>query len=309
MDSQLPEAAAEAAEFTTAFDRSLLGLALLLILGPLRWPLYLDPWWRKAYTKVHSFVDEQVQIALQDLKSREEKDNAEGLERYILVREMATMMHDPYELRMQLMNVFFPARDTTAIAFSNCVFELARHPTEWTKLQDEVTQHDERTPLTFKNLKSFSHVRAIINETLRLHPATSKVGRICLKDTVLPRGGGKDGSAPLFVPKGRNIDMDLYTLQRDKSIWGDDADEFRPDRWRPGRPLWEARWEYEPFLGGVRMCPAQNQVLTQLSYLLIRFAQCFDGLDNRDPVVEYFERVSMTVESRNGVQVSVSRRK
>ena len=65
--------------------------------------------------------------------------------------------------------------------------------------------------------------------------------------------------------------MALYSVQRDSEFWGKDADRFNSDRRIGDRPLWEANWQYEPFLGGIRMCPAQNQVLTQLAYLLVRF--------------------------------------
>lgn len=52
------------------------------------------------------------------------------------------------------------------------------------------------------------------------------------------------------------------------------------------------------------MYPAQNQVLTQLSYLLVRFAQEFEIIDNRDEVYEYLERVTMTVERENGAKIA-----
>ena len=286
-----------------AFDRSLRGVFLLLILGPVRWPLYLDPWWRTAYTKVHAFVDKRVAEALSRMRNHSSGGNR-GSGKYILLDEMARTTQDAYELRHQIINVFFPARDTAAIAFSDALFELARHPKEWQKLRNEVLDLGH-LPLTFENIKSLKRTKAIINESLRLHPAASRIGRCSLKDTILPRGGGPSGQSPIFVPKGRDIEMDLYCVQRDFSIWGEDADEFKPDRWHEKRPLWESKWQYEPFLGGIRMCPAQNQVLTQVSYLLVRFAQEFQTLENRDPVLEYVEKVTMTIESKNGVKIAL----
>jgi cytochrome P450 len=289
-----------------AFDRSLLGLALLLILGPFRWPLYLDPYWKKAYTKVHAFVDKRVQSAIE--KQRNPKLDDAETKKYVLLEEMAKITQDPYDLRMQIINVFFPARDTAAIAFSDIIFELARHPQEWDKLKNEVDSIDPAQPLTFEFLRSLKVTKSIIDESLRLHPAASRIGRTVLRDSVLPRGGGPDGQAPIFVPKGTVVEMDLYTVQRDPSFWGPDADQFKPSRWtEPKRPLWEAKWQYEPFLGGIRMCPAQNQVLTQVSYLLVRFAQEIRSLENRDEVEEYLERVTMTVESKNGAKIAVKR--
>jgi cytochrome P450 len=290
--------------FLKAFDRSLLGLALLLIFGPLRWPLYLDPYWRAAYTKVHTFVDKHVYRAIERQKHAQEANS----HKYVLLEEMAKITQDPYQLRMQILNVFFPARDTAAIAFGDLMFELVRHPHEWQKLKAEVRNIDSNQKLTFEYLRSLKVVKAIINESLRLHPAASRLTKISLRNVVLPKGGGEDGQSPFLVHKGTIIEMDLYTVQRDPSIWGDDADEFKPDRWLdPERPLWEAKWQYEPFLGGIRMCPAQNQVLIQLSYLLVRFAQEVEIVENRDEVWDYLERITMTVESKNGVKMVVKR--
>lgn len=283
-----------------AFQRSLLGFAFLILLGPLRWPLYLDPYWRKAYKIVHAVIDRNVELALAK-EPTNEKDGEQ--KKYVILEEMTKITRDPFTLRMGILNVFFPARDTAAIAFANAIFNLARHPLEWEKLRAEVLSIKQ--PLTFEFVRSLKVTKAIINETLRLHPATSRVARVSLNNTALPKGGGPDGNSPIFVPKGQTVRIDLYSLQRDPLIWGSDADEFRPDRWSDGRPLWESKWQYQPFLGGVRMCPAQNLVLTQMAYLLIRFAQEFRSLENRDEVDEYIELVSLTVESRNGVKIAL----
>lgn len=290
-----------------AFDYSLLGLAFRLMAGPFKFLVALDPTWRKAYQKVHAFVDKHVANAIYRQRRLAEvgKDrNSKAREKYILLHQMAMETQDPYDLRSQILNVFFPARDTAAIAFGNTIFQLARHPHVWKDLRSEVLAIGSQ-PLTFELLKSLRSTRAIINETLRLHLPASRITRTALRDTVLPVGGGPDGRSPLFMPEGQNIEVDLYTLQRDPHIWGADAEEFKTDRWDEGRPLWEANWQYEPFFGGMRMCPAQNQVLTQVSYLLVRMAQKFQVIENRDSVWEYEEEIKMTVESRNGVKIAL----
>ena len=55
--------------------------------------------------------------------------------------------------------------------------------------------------------------------------------RAANKDTVLPKGGGLDGQAPLFVPKGTSCRFAVYSLHRRRDVYGDDAEEFRPERW------------------------------------------------------------------------------
>ncbi len=58
-------------------------------------------------------------------------------EKYTLLQERAIDTQDPYELRAHIINVFFPARDTSAMAFGNIMFELARRPQVWEQLRTE----------------------------------------------------------------------------------------------------------------------------------------------------------------------------
>ena len=80
---------------------------------------------------------------------------------------------------------------------------------------------------------------------LRLYPVVPTNARTAIVDTVLPRGGGPDGQSPLFVPKNSVLQYTVYTMHRRKDIYGDDADEFKPERWEILRP----GWEYLPFNG------------------------------------------------------------
>ena len=74
--------------------------------------------------------------------------------------------------------------------------------------------------------------------------------RDAVDDTYLPLGGGPDGKSPLFVPKGGVVAWSLFAMHRRKDYYGEDAEEFRPERWETLRP----GWEYLPFNGGPRIC-------------------------------------------------------
>ena len=63
-----------------------------------------------------------------------------------------------------------------------------------------------------------------------------------------------------------------------KSIWGPDAEEFKPERWVGRKP----GWEYLPFNGGPRICLGQQFAITEASYVIIRLLQRFDGIENLD---------------------------
>jgi len=71
--------------------------------------------------------------------------------------------------------------------------------------------------------------------------------RACVKDTVLPLGGGKQGQAPLFVKKGDIVTVTKTVMYRDPDYWGKDADLYRPERFEGLR----GNWHFLPFGGKV----------------------------------------------------------
>jgi cytochrome P450 len=260
-----------------------------------------DKKWKNSYDKLHSYIDIYVKRALEETAPENQHRTLDEKKptRYILLNEMAKEIRDPIELRFQILNVFIGARNTTSILLANAIFHLARHPKIWTELRKQSLALGDQ-PLTFELLKSLQLFKHVIHETLRLTGPSGRIMRRALRNTVLPVGGGTDGKSPVFVEKGTVIAMDLYALHHDKDIWGDDIFEFNPHRWINKRPL----WEFVPFLGGPRMCPAQQQVLTLSVYLLVRMTREFVRIENRDEVFEYVELQKLIVESRNGVKVA-----
>lgn len=82
--------------------------------------------------------------------------------------------------------------------------------------------------------------------------------RQALRPTVLPVGGGPEGKAPMLVREGEAVGYCVYAMHRWKDLYGDDADEYRPDRWdrdpKEGPDLSKIGWGYLPFNGGPRVC-------------------------------------------------------
>ena len=139
----------------------------------------------------------------------------------------------------------------------------------------------------------------------RITPLATFNQRQCLSTTILPVGGGPTGEDPLLVSKGDIIEVYYRAMHRSKDLWGDDADEYRPDRWDTARP----EWAYTPFGGGPRICPGQRLVYTESAYVLVRMLRAFERIENRDPVVEWEEETRMTFQSKNGTKVGLVRGK
>ena len=93
---------------------------------------------------------------------------------------------------------------------------------------------------------------------LRLYPSVPVNMRQAMNPTVLPVGGGPDRSSPVFVRKGEAVSYSVYAMHRRKDLYGEDADQFRPDRWdsssEKALDLRNIGWGYLPFNGGPRVC-------------------------------------------------------
>ncbi|KAJ7713281.1 cytochrome P450, partial [Mycena metata] len=84
---------------------------------------------------------------------------------------------------------------------------------------------------------SMSLLNALIKETLRMYPAEALAPRIALQDTALPTGGVKTlaGDQVFHIPvrKGQLVTLGIASYQQFAiaSLWGPDAQEFKPSRW------------------------------------------------------------------------------
>ena len=101
--------------------------------------------------------------------------------------------------------------------------------------------------------------------------------RIASRTTLLPRGGGPDGSDPILIKRGIGVATSIYHMHRLKDVYGPDAEEFRPERWL-GDELKRIGWGFMPFHGGPRICLGKDFALTEASYVIIRVIQSFPDL-------------------------------
>lgn len=273
--------------------------------------------WRFTLTKkffdaikiTNDFVDHYVQLAL--AKQGENKKDKKPGEEQPLLMELAERTQDPIRLRGELLSFLSAGRDTTAELIGWLIFLLARHPHVFKRLRDDIikgfgTSWDE-TEITFAKLKQCAYLQACMSETLRICPAVAFGSREAMSDTTLPRGGGSDGTAPVFVKKGTFIQWSQYTMGREPSVWGDDADEFKPERFLGRKNGWEylrrlRRPEDDPyraniiaaFNGGPRFCIGQQVALTSAGYAIVRLLQRFDDINNDDPDTVWRAKTAVT---------------
>jgi len=255
--------------FSSAFSRALESTTPRMLLGPLL-NIYPDSDFYSSCDISNKYVDKLVAHALNTRSAAFSQNSS----RYIYLHEVAKSTSNPIELRDHASNILLAGRDTSAITLSMIFFHLARSSDVLKRLHDEIAQLHGQKP-TAEDLKRFTYLDQIINEgmqtlhsfsqhvmqfqwllntdpdiALRLYPPVPTNARETIKATTLPVGGGPSGISPIAIRKNTTIIYSVWHMQRRKDIWGDDADEFRPERWE-GRKKGP---EFQPFNGGPRIC-------------------------------------------------------
>lgn len=205
--------------------------------------------------EIHKVVDEMICYRMEakhdpDLLEVEDKSR-----KFVLLDEMLKETNNRRELRNETLHILAAGRDPTACLLSWTFYMLARHPRVYEKLRDIILE-DFGTPmrssevLDYTALRKCEYLGYVLHEVLRVVAVIPMNERIALRDTTLPRGGGEDGSYPIFVRKGIQVLIPAYAIQHRPDIWGEDAEEFRPERWEDHK----IGWEWIPFGGGPRKC-------------------------------------------------------
>ncbi|TCD69776.1 cytochrome P450-dit2 [Steccherinum ochraceum] len=204
------------------------------------------------------------------------------------------------ELLGQMSTLVFAASDTTSTALTQILHALAEHPEAQEKLREEISEASRDGDIPYDELVDrMPYMDAICRETLRLHPPVTFVFRESLKDNILPFSEPittKDGTTITEMPvdKGTTILISLRACNRNKAIWGEDALEWKPERWLTTLPktVTDAKIpgvysNLMTFLGGGRSCIgfkfSQLEMKVILSVLLTTFKISLP--DNKDDIV------------------------
>lgn len=253
--------------FAESFNIAQEGLAKRFRIAPWHF-LYNPPEFRRACSIVHRFVEGYIQERNQ---LRENNVKTEHLYGFLNQVEEESVTNE--DLRDQLLNVLLAGRDTAACCLSWTFRLLVRHPKTLERLRSEVRsvmgdgKHASR-----ENVRKMPYLANIIKESLRLYPPVPLNNRTALKTTILPTGGGPDGNSPILVRRGEVVIFSQYVNSRKKNLYGEDAYEFRPERWETGE-LASIGWAFFPFNGGPRICLGQDFALMEVSYAIIRLLQ------------------------------------
>lgn len=129
----------------------------------------------------------------------------------------------------------FAGSETTAISLSAVFYYLLRNPACLEKLRVEIDDAAksgafsdyEGGIVTFAESQKLKYLDACIKEAFRMHPAAG----LPLERIVPPSGADIAGH---FVKGGTVVGCSAWVIHRNKEVFGEDVETYRPERWLVG---------------------------------------------------------------------------
>ncbi|KAL1756817.1 cytochrome P450 [Schizophyllum commune] len=183
------------------------------------------------------------------------------------------------EVLAQMSTIVFAAMDTTSSALVRILHLVATHTDVQDRIRAEIcaAKQEHGKALTYDQLEALPFLDAVCRETLRL----------ARKDVVLPFSKpviGEDGRelSDVFLPAGTMVMIAVMNANRNKEIWGEDAGEWKPERWLAPLPETVAEAHVPgiyshsmTFLGGGRACIGFKFSQLEMKAVLVELLDTF----------------------------------
>lgn len=170
--------------------------------------------------------------------------------------------------------------DTTSATMRAVVYYLSKNQAAYDKLVAELDAANLSLPAQWSDVQDLPYLDAVLREAMRVNP-----GIAMIFERVVPVDGYTlpDGR---YLPGGTKVGLNPAVTNRDYGVFGDDADEYNPDRWLKrddeSEEAYEARVKRMgdvldfTFGGGGRVCMGRHLAKLELWKLFATLYSLFD---------------------------------
>lgn len=175
-----------------------------------------------------------------------------------------------------LMSTISGAGDTTATAVTAVAYLLMKNRSVLAKLRQELGSAGLSKPVPrFSEVSKLPYLHAVIREGMRVVPSSTWP-----IERRVPAGGVN--VAGVHIPEGTSVGTMVMATHLSPAVFGDDAHEFRPERWLTGNAE-ELRRMDGAFMGfsrGKRVCLGQHIAILQMKKVLSALVREFEVSPN-----------------------------
>ncbi|CAO2840570.1 unnamed protein product [Amaranthus hypochondriacus] len=211
-------------------------------------------------------------------------------------------------LRDTITNFYLAGPATITAVLSWFFYLLSKNPRVVHRIKEELNAfkilRKENDDFILKNFKEISeklvYLHATVYETLRLYPGVAFNIKTAIESDILPSGHK--------VNQNTQIIFNMYAMGRMKDIWGDDCNDFIPERWilDGGTIKHEPSYKFSAFGSGQRTCVGKQMAITQIKIVAAFIIRDYhiEAIDNNlVPVAGLLPRI------KHGFKVKVFRDK
>ncbi|MCY7579902.1 bifunctional cytochrome P450/NADPH--P450 reductase [Bacillus altitudinis] len=251
---------------------------------------------RKEFEQDVDFMKQLVDDIIQERKKQDKTGNdLLSLMLHAKDPETGERLSDE-NIRYQIITFLIAGHETTSGLLSFAIYFLLKNPDKLKKAVQEADNVLQGGLPTFKQVQKLSYTRMVLNEALRLWPTAPTFSLYAKEDTVI---GGK-----YPIQKNQSVNVLLPKLHRDQAVWGEDAEEFKPERFMHPEKI--PQHAYKPFGNGQRACIGMQFALHEATMVLAMVLHNLELIDHTSYELDLKE--SLTIKP-NDFKIKVRPRK
>ncbi|KAL1845821.1 hypothetical protein Plec18167_009274 [Paecilomyces lecythidis] len=208
------------------------------------------------------FRDRLLKERIEDMESGKAMSRTDLLQTFLDARTEDGKPLDMDYIKAEILLVLLAGADTTGTAFQGMMTLIFNNPDVYDKLMAEIDSatragHLSEMPQYEEVIAHCPYYIAVVKEAMRLWPSAPNI---------FPRTVGERGLtlAGKFVPPGTEVTCNPWIVHRDQNIYGEDAEEFHPERWLDPVRAKEFNKYNMGFGYGARVCLGRDIALMEM---------------------------------------------
>lgn len=204
------------------------------------------------------------------------------------------------EINDHLITLLCAGHDTTAYFSAYLCYLLALNPDVQDKLLLEMASKLQGKEGTFNadDIAGMTYLTKVMQETMRLYAIIPMVTRYTTEDM---RVGDVDGKGGVVIPKGANVLIPMFVINRDPDLWVNPT-EFNPDRFDDSETNFtSAKNGFFPFGYGSRTCIGNTLAQIESAIFICKVLQQYRITPDPKYTPKIMAGISLT--TSNGINV------